>query len=99
MSSGTTRYNVKMAKKKGDEKLNQTPQSDNEDQNFDEEPNFEDPEGFVDDIPDEGRSSEGLRLARPYASPTHLPAFFCVCANNILFYEISELQSVYGSAF
>lgn len=75
MSSGTTRYNVKMAKKKGDEKLNQNPQSDNEDQNFDEEPDFEDPEGFVDDIPDEGRSSRVLRLGRPYASPTHLPAF------------------------
>ncbi|XP_026498953.1 eukaryotic translation initiation factor 3 subunit B [Vanessa tameamea] len=42
-----------MAKKKGDEKVNQTPQSDNEEQNFDEEPNFEDPEGFVDDITDE----------------------------------------------
>lgn len=54
VSSGTTRYNVKMAKKKGDEKVNQTPQSDNEEQNFDEEPDFDDPEGFVDDIPDEG---------------------------------------------
>lgn len=43
-----------MAKKKGDEKVNQTPQSDNEEQNFDEEPDFDDPEGFVDDIPDEG---------------------------------------------
>ncbi|CAG9093895.1 unnamed protein product [Plutella xylostella] len=53
VSSGTTRYNVKMAKKKGDEKVNQTPQSDNEEQNFDEEPDFDDPEGFVDDIPDE----------------------------------------------
>lgn len=42
-----------MAKKKGDEKVNQTPQSDNEEQNFDEEPDFDDPEGFVDDIPDE----------------------------------------------
>lgn len=55
MSSGTTHYNVKMAKKKGDEKVNQPPQSDNEEQNFDEEPNFDDPEGFVDDITDEGR--------------------------------------------
>lgn len=99
MSSGTTRYNVKMAKKKGDEKLNQTPQSDNEDQNFDEEPDFDDPEGFVDDIPDEGRHSGGLRLGRPYASPTHLPASFCVCANYMLFCAISELQSIYGSAF
>lgn len=98
MSSCTTRYNVKMAKKKGDEKLNQTPQSDNEDQNFDEEPDFEDPEGFVDDIPDEGRSSGGLRFGRPYASPTHLPAFFCVCADYILFEIIGELQSVYRSA-
>ncbi|KAM3959211.1 eukaryotic translation initiation factor 3 subunit b [Aphomia sociella] len=42
-----------MAKKKGDEKVNQTPQSDNEEQNFDEEPDFDDPEGFVDDITDE----------------------------------------------
>ncbi|CAH2036962.1 unnamed protein product, partial [Iphiclides podalirius] len=42
-----------MAKKKGDEKVNQTPQSDNEEQNFDEEPDFDDPEGYVDDIPDE----------------------------------------------
>ncbi|XP_045448448.1 eukaryotic translation initiation factor 3 subunit B [Melitaea cinxia] len=42
-----------MAKKKGDEKVNQPPQSDNEEQNFDEEPNFDDPEGFVDDITDE----------------------------------------------
>lgn len=53
-SSGNTRYIVKMAKKKGDEKVNQTPQSDNEEQNFEEEPNFDDPEGFVDDITDEG---------------------------------------------
>lgn len=75
MSSGITRYNVKMAKKKGDEKLNQTPQSDNEEQNFDEEPDFEDPEGFVDDIPDEGRSSQGLRLGRPYAYPRIHPLF------------------------
>lgn len=43
-----------MAKKKGDEKVNQAPQSDNEEPNYDEEPDFEDPEGFVDDIPDEG---------------------------------------------
>lgn len=55
MSSGNTRYNVKMAKKKGDEKVNPSPQSDNEEQNYDEEPDFDDPEGFVDDIPDEGR--------------------------------------------
>lgn len=94
MSSGTTRYNVKMAKKKGDEKVNQPPQSDNEEQNFDEEADFDDPEGFVDDIPDEGTSFQGLRLRRPYASPTHLPAFFCVCANYILICENSELQSV-----
>lgn len=90
MSSGTTRYNVKMAKKKGDEKLNQTPQSDNEEQNFDEDGDFEDPEGFVDDITDEGTSFQRLMLGRPYASPTHLPAFCCVSVNYILFCEISE---------
>lgn len=44
-----------MAKKKSDEKANPPPQSDNEEQNFDEEPDFDDPEGFVDDITDEGR--------------------------------------------
>jgi translation initiation factor 3 subunit B len=47
-----------MAKKKGDEKVNQNPPSDNEEQNYDEEPDFDDPEGFVDDIPDEGRLSD-----------------------------------------
>lgn len=75
MSSGNTRYNVKMAKKKGDEKVNQTPQSDNEEQNYDEEPDFDDPEDFVDDIPDEGRQNSGWRLGRPYASPTHFRHF------------------------
>lgn len=74
MSSGNTRYNVKMAKKKGDEKVNPAPQSDNEEQNFDEEPDFDDPEGFVDDIPDEGRHFSCWRFGRPYASPTHFQA-------------------------
>lgn len=63
-----------MAKKKGDEKVNQTPQSDNEEQNFDEEPNFDDPEGFVDDIPDEGGFLQVSRLPRPYASLEHFYA-------------------------
>lgn len=80
MSSGVTRYNVKMAKKKGDEKVNQTPQSDNEEQNFDEEPDFDDPEGFVDDIPDEGRRFS-FSKAWPAICITH--AFFsfsqCLC--------------------
>lgn len=67
-----------MAKKKGDEKVNQNPQSDNEEQNFDEEPNFDDPEGFVDDITDEGRCFSVERLARPYASPIHLVHFVTV---------------------
>lgn len=43
-----------MAKKKGDEKANPAPQSDNEEQNFEEEPDFDDPEDFV-EIPEEGR--------------------------------------------
>lgn len=60
-----------MAKKKGDEKVNQTPQSDNEDQNFDEDPDFDDPEDFVDDIPDEGGHFPRTKFDRPYASPTH----------------------------
>lgn len=51
-----------MAKKKGDEKVNQTPQSDNEEQNFDEEPDFDDPEGYVDDIPDEGKTLKVLEV-------------------------------------
>lgn len=63
VSSGTTRYNVKMAKKKGDDKVNPAPQSDNEEQNFDEEPNFEDPEDYVDDITDEGTISRRLGWA------------------------------------
>lgn len=70
-SSGLTRYIVKMAKKKGDEKVNQTPQSDTEEQNFDEEPDFDDPEGFVDDITDEGGHITRTKFDRPYASPTH----------------------------
>lgn len=53
-----------MAKKKGDEKVNQTPQSDNEEQNYDEEPDFDDPEGYVDDIPDEGKTFKVLEVVR-----------------------------------
>lgn len=38
-----------MAKKKSDDQT-----SDGEDETYEEEPNFDDPEGFVDDISDEG---------------------------------------------
>lgn len=62
-----------MAKKKGDEKVNQAPQSDNEEQNLDEEPDFEDPEGFVDDIPDEGGLFCAIQVG-PAICVTH--AFF-----------------------
>lgn len=74
-----------MAKKKGDEKVNQTPHSDNEEHNFDDEPDFEDPEGFVDDIPDEGGHFPRPKLDRPYASPTHFFAFHWCYAYNYLF--------------
>ena len=43
-----------MAKKKNEESTN--------DQDFDEEPNFEDPEGFVDDISDEGKRVKNITL-------------------------------------
>lgn len=95
VSSGVTRYNVKMAKKKGDEKVNQTPQSDNEEQNFDEEPDFDDPEGFVDDITDEGRHFSFEKLGRPYASPTHFSAFLSVCAIFVVFIGLSECLVAY----
>ncbi|VVD05701.1 unnamed protein product [Leptidea sinapis] len=42
-----------MAKKKSDDRVNPNPPCDNEEQNFDEEPNFDDPEGYIDDISDE----------------------------------------------
>lgn len=51
----TTR--IEMAKKKIDEKTNQNPENtknDSEMSGTDDEPNFSDPEGYVDDITDEG---------------------------------------------
>lgn len=67
-----------MAKKKGDEKVNQTPQSDNEEQNFDEEPDFDDPEGFVDDIPDEGGQFSVTSLTGHMRHPRILQLFIHV---------------------
>lgn len=84
VSSGVTRKIVKMAKKKGDEKVNQAPQSDNEEQNLDEEPDFEDPEGFVDDIPDEG-GHFSVKQVEPAICITH--AFSSFSLKLCYFYQ------------
>lgn len=63
-----------MAKKKGDEKVNQTPHSD-EEPNFDEEPDFEDPEGFEDDIPDEGRILGSIEVGPAICVTLAFPRF------------------------
>lgn len=44
-----------MAKKKGDDKANQPTDNEPAETNYDEEPDFSDPEGYVDDIEDEGK--------------------------------------------
>lgn len=47
-----------MAKKKDGDKSSQNSEGNKQEKNefTDEEPNFSDPEGFVDNIPDEGRT-------------------------------------------
>lgn len=80
-----------MAKKKGDEKVNQNPQSDNEEQNFDEEPDFDDPEGFVDDIADEGRQF-CVRLVFPAICVTH--AYYNFIFTLLIFLTVTSVYQI-----
>lgn len=81
-----------MAKKKSDDKANQPTDNEPAETNYDEEPDFSDPDGYVDDIEDEGKPTRRYIFDREGGSFRDFGPKITRKINNIIPNDSSNLS-------